>query len=171
MTRACDADNRQLPSEPMRAQINSLSESHMAATPIAWLVAGPAAAQHHLQRGGVNVSVPRSFDGCGCPRIQQPAPSPPRPPRDTDVSLARLLAALSHRPCFLAGRCVGLWASLLRPTLLRGPRSGRSAARDICEIWDGHSAASLGRLVLPNEASYFDSLIFDEGSPQSKSPY
>ena len=32
----------------MRAQINSLSESYMAATPIAWLVAGPAAAQHHL---------------------------------------------------------------------------------------------------------------------------
>ena len=54
---------------------------------------------------------------------------------------------------------------------LRRPRSSRSAGRDICQIWDRHSAASLGRLVLPNEASYSISVTFDEGSPQSKSPY
>ena len=139
----------------MRAQINSLSDSPMAATPMAWLVAGAAAAQHDLQRSGVNFSVPCSFDGCGCPRIQQPAPSPPRPPRDTYVSLARLLAALSHRPCFLAGSvrwAVGFSsADLVTPT-----KHPVGLQVEICsEIWDRHSAASLGRLVLPNEASYF----------------
>ena len=96
--------------------------------------------------------------------------SPPPPQRHVRVSRApaRCIEPPSVRP-----RGKVRWAVGFSPSadLVTRPRSGRSAGRDICEVRDGHSAASLGRLVLPNEASYFDSLIFDEGSPQSKSPY
>lgn len=77
----------------MGAQIKSLSDSPMAATPMAWLAAGAAAAQRDLQRGVV------------VPGLSNPPHHPTPLRRDTDVSLARLLAALSHRPCFLAEEC------------------------------------------------------------------
>ena len=63
--------------------------------------------------------------------FSNPPPLPPAPPRDTYLSLARLLAALSHRPCFLAGICVGLWASCFGRPCYADHASGRSAVRDM----------------------------------------
>ena len=94
--------------------------------------------------------------------FSNPPPLPPAPPRDTYLSLARLLAALSHRPCFLAGR---RWAASFSPSAdLVTPTTHPVGLQSeiCCEIWDGHSAASLGRLVLRNEASYSISLTFDD---------
>ena len=137
----------------MRAQINSLSESYMAATPIAWLVAGPAAAQHHLTQFR---RVRLSQDSATRPL------SPPPPQRHVRVSRApaRCIEPPSVLPRGKVRWAVGFSPSADLATPTKHPVGLH--AEICCEIWDRHSAASLGRLVLPNEASYFDSVTFDE---------
>ena len=88
-------------------------------------------------------------------------PSPPPPQRHVRVSRAPArciepssvlprgkvrwaLGSCFRRPCYADKHPLGLQSEIS------------------CEIWDGHSAASLGRLVLPNQASYSNSVTFDD---------